>query len=83
MASGVAVTERTGKVAIEITDKWEKLWVKNGGTVTRPSAADRAEMFRRASPIADKLLGGNPKIKPMYDLIKAAAAKHKGAKPPM
>ena len=47
------------------------------------TAADRAEMFRRASPIGDRVLGGNPKIKPMYDLIKAAAEKHRGVKPPM
>ena len=32
-----------------------------------------AAMFRRASPIGDRVLGGNPKIKPIFDLIKAAA----------
>ena len=48
-----------------------------------PTAADRSAMMRRATPIGDRILGGNPKIKPMYDLIKAAAAKHRGAKPPM
>ncbi len=81
--SGDAVSVRTGKVALEITAKWEKLWLKNGGTLTEPTAADRAMMFRRAGPIGDRLLGSNPKIKPMYELIKAAAQKHRGAKPPM
>ena len=82
-ASGDAISVRTGKIALEITAKWEKLWLKNGGTLTEPTAADRADMFRRTSPIGDRLLGGNPKIKPMYELIKAAAAKHRGVKPPM
>ena len=82
-ASGKAVADRTGKVGLAITAKWEKLWVEKGGTLTEPTAADRAAMIRRVTPIGDRLLGGNPKIKPMYDLIKAAAAKQRGAKPPM
>ena len=82
-AAGNAVTDKTGKAASEITAKWEKLWIKNGGTLTEPTAADRAAMMRRAGPIGDTILGGNPKIKPMYDLVKAAAAKTRGAKPPM
>jgi C4-dicarboxylate-binding protein DctP len=82
-ASGRAVADRTGKVAVEITVKWEKLWIENGGTLTEPSAEDRAAMARRAAPIGERILGGNPKIKPMYDLIKAAAAETRGAKPPM
>ena len=82
-ASGKAVADRTGKVGLAITAKWEKLWVEKGGTLTEPTAADRAAMIRRVTPIGDRILGGNPKIKPMYDLIKAAAAKQRGAKPPM
>ena len=82
-ASGNAVSDKTGKVGLAITAKWEKLWIKNGGTLTEPTAADRTAMMRRATPIGELVLGGNPKIKPMYDLIKAAAAKHRGAKPPM
>ena len=64
----------TVKIAIEITAKWEKLWGEKGGTVTEPTAADRAELFRRVRPLGDEFLGKNPKIAPMYKLIKAAAA---------
>ena len=64
----------TVKIAIEITAKWEKLWGEKGGTVTAPTAADRAELFRRVRPLGDEFLGKNPKIAPMYKLIKAAAA---------
>ena len=37
------------------------------------SAADRKEMFRRIKPLGDKLLGGDPRVREMYELIKAAA----------
>ena len=72
--TGKEMGDITGKIAIEVTARWEKLWVEKGGTLTEPTAADRAEMFRRARPLGDKFLGGNPRIKPMYELIKKAAA---------
>ena len=71
---GKEMGDITGRIAIEITEKWEKLWVEKGGTVTEPTAADRAELFRRTRPLGDEFLGKNPKIAPMYKLIKAAAA---------
>ena len=71
---GKEMGDITVKIAIEITAKWEKLWVENGGTVTEPTAADRAELLRRVRPLGDEFLGKNPKIAPMYNLIKAAAA---------
>ena len=70
---GKEMGDITGKIAVEITAKWEKLWVEKGGTVTEPTAADRAELFRRTRPLGDEFLGKNPKIAPMYNLIKAAA----------
>ncbi len=71
---GKEMGDITVKIAIEITVKWEKLWVEKGGTVTEPTDADRAELFRRTRPLGDEFLGKNPKIAPMYKLIKAAAA---------
>ena len=71
---GKEMGDITVKIAIEITAKWEKLWGEKGGTVTEPTAADRAELFRRVRPLGDEFLGKNPKIAPMYKLIKAAAA---------
>ena len=70
---GKEMGDITVKIAIEITAKWEKLWGEKGGTVTEPTAADRAELFRRVRPLGDEFLGKNPKIAPMYKLIKAAA----------
>ena len=71
---GKEMGDITVKIAVEITAKWEKLWIEKGGTVTAPTAADRAELFRRVRPLGDEFLGKNPKIAPMYKLIKAAAA---------
>ncbi len=71
---GKEMGDITVKIAIEVTAKWEKLWGEKGGTVTEPTAADRAELFRRVRPLGDEFLGKNPKIAPMYKLIKAAAA---------
>ncbi|MCY4547129.1 MAG: TRAP transporter substrate-binding protein [Defluviicoccus sp.] len=70
---GAKLTDTTVEIAIEITTHWEKQWVKEGGEVIDFSAADREEFFRRAKPLGDKILGSNPKIAPMYNLIKAAA----------
>ena len=70
---GKEMGDITVKIAIEITAKWEKLWGEKGGTVTEPTDADRAELFRRVRPLGDEFLGKNPKIAPMYKLIKAAA----------
>ena len=72
---GRKLTDRTVEIAIEISTHWEKQWIKEGGEVIDFSDADREEFFRRAKPLGDKILGSNPKIAPMYNLIKAAAEK--------
>lgn len=72
--TGQAITESSMKSALDITAKWEKLWIENGGEVNRLSAAERTEFFRRAKPLGERLLSGNPKTREMYALVKAAAA---------
>lgn len=71
-------TERALQWSIEITRNWEQEWVKQGGEVIRLSEAERKEYFRRALPLGDEHLGKNPRIKEMYDLIKAAAQATRG-----
>lgn len=63
----------TGEAAIDLTRDWEKKWTESGGTVFSLSDADRADFFRRARPLGDKFLGGNPKTAEMYALLKTAA----------
>ncbi len=73
------LTDRTVEVAIEITRHWEKQWTKEGGTVIELSEADRKEFFRRARPLGDKVLGSDPEIREMYELIKKAAVETRAA----
>ncbi len=72
---GAKLADPSVEVAVEITTHWERQWTKEGGEVIDLSDADRKEFFRRAKPLGDKILGSNPKIAPMYNLIKAAAEK--------
>lgn len=76
--TGKEMADVTGKIAIEITAKWEKLWVEHGGVVVEPTDADREELFRRARPLGDEYLGKNPKIAPMYERIKKAVEATRG-----
>lgn len=71
---GREVQPMAQKWSIDITRAWEKeLWAKAGGTVHWLSAAEKKEMGRRVCPLGESHLGSNPRIKPMYELIKAAA----------
>jgi TRAP-type C4-dicarboxylate transport system substrate-binding protein len=65
------VTPLAGRWGEEMTRQAERDWAKVG-TVHRLSAADQAEMRRRVYPLGDKMLGGNPKTKVMYELMKEA-----------
>jgi hypothetical protein len=58
------------------------VWIDNGGEVTQPTPADKSEMLRRARLVAEDVLGGDPKVKGMYALVKQAAEATRGAQPP-
>ncbi len=78
-ALGRGLEDETTALAIKLTRDWEKKWSENGGTVIPLPAADRAEFFRRAQPLGDRFLGGDPKVKKMYALLKAAAEETRAA----
>ena len=61
--------------ALHIEAVWIKKWTTEGGTVRHFSKADQAKLMSIYKPLGDKLLGTDPAIAPMYDLIKAAAKK--------
>lgn len=73
MESGKQVTPMAGNWGYELTKKAEANWAKDA-TVHRLSAADQAELRKRVSPIADKILADDPKTKDMYALLKEAVA---------
>ena len=73
MDSGRKVTKLAGDLGRDLTKKAEENWAKDG-TIHRLSAADQAELRKRVSPIADKILANDPKTKDMYALLKEAVA---------
>jgi C4-dicarboxylate-binding protein DctP len=79
---GRDVTERTGLLTIDLIGRLEKVWIDNGGEVTQPTPADKAEMLRRARLVAEEVLGGDPKVKDMYALVRQAAEATRGVQPP-
>lgn len=58
--------------------KAEKLWRDNGAEVIYLSAGDRKEFMRRVVQVGDQLLAPDPAVKPLYDILKKTAAKHRG-----
>ena len=73
MDSGKQVTPMAGNWGRDLTKKAEENWAKDA-TVHRLSAADSAELRKRVSPIADKILAEDPVTKDMYALLKEAVA---------
>ena len=73
LQAGREVTPMVGKWGHELTVKAEEDWAKNA-TIHRLSEADQEEFRKRVAPIADEILGGNPKTRDMFALLKEAVA---------
>jgi len=65
--------------AIKFAEEAWKIWRADGAEIIQLSAADRADMVKKLAPIGDEILGTNPKTKELYEILKAAALKHKKA----
>jgi TRAP-type transport system periplasmic protein len=50
-----------------------KEWVAKGGELIELSAADKAELRAKMSPIGDDIVKTKPELKPLWDLMVAAA----------
>lgn len=73
LASGRGVTPSAGKWGRDLTKKAEENWAKDAN-VYRLSDADQKELRKRVAPIADQILGNDPKTKDMFALLKEAVA---------
>ena len=73
LESGRGVTPSAGKWGKSLTEKAEANWAKDAN-VYRLSDADQKELRKRVAPIADQILGNDPKTKDMYALLKEAVA---------
>lgn len=73
LAIGKEITPVAEKAGNEITALWEKKWAAEGGTVLNFDPAEKKKLMDTYRPLGDKILGSDPAIAPMYNLIKAAA----------
>ncbi len=73
LQAGREVTPMVGKWGHELTVKAEENWAKDA-TIHRLSEADQKEFRKRVAPIADEILGNNPKTRDMFALLKEAVA---------
>jgi TRAP-type C4-dicarboxylate transport system substrate-binding protein len=52
-----------------------KTWVAKGGELITLSVTDRTELMQRMNPIGDDIVKTKPELKPLWDMLKAAAAR--------
>lgn len=70
---GLGVTTKANKWAEDDTKTWYTKWETEGGTVLRLDAAEQKAALDKLRPMGDKIFMEDPKIAPMYKLLKAAA----------
>jgi TRAP-type C4-dicarboxylate transport system substrate-binding protein len=76
-----AILTQVGKEVAPVANKWseddtkiwEKKWGEEGGEVIRLNEAERKAALDKLRPMGDAIFMKDPKIAPMYSLIKAAA----------
>ena len=71
--AGKAVTPHAEKWGIDLTKKAEENWARDA-KLYRLSKAESDDLRRRVAPIADRILGNDPRTKEMYALLKEAVA---------
>lgn len=49
------------------------IWKKNGGTITELSPEKQAEFRKMLAPIGEKVVAGDPAMKKVFDVLKAAS----------
>ena len=70
-----ASTVPAGKWGHDLTRAAEKKWAgEKGAFVYKLSAPEQKELIERVRPIADRILGEDPKTKEIYAMLKKAAA---------
>ncbi|MGZ0245794.1 MAG: TRAP transporter substrate-binding protein DctP, partial [Alphaproteobacteria bacterium] len=70
---GKEVAPIANKWSEDDTKIWEKKWGDEGGEVIRLDEAERKAALEKLRPMGDEIFLKDPKVAPMYKLIKAAA----------
>jgi TRAP-type C4-dicarboxylate transport system substrate-binding protein len=53
--------------------KQRKVWVEKGGELSTLPPAEQAELMQKMAPIGPDIVKSKPELKPMWDLLNAAA----------
>ena len=75
MDTGAELERYMEDVVIRYDRRAANLWRENGGEVIRLSTAERDEFMQRTAPISDRIMGGDPELAPIYNLLKTCAAR--------
>lgn len=67
-------------VVIRYDRRAAKLWRDKGGEVIRLSPEERQEFMQRTARIGDRVMGGDAKLAPMYDLLKQSSERNRLSK---
>jgi TRAP-type C4-dicarboxylate transport system substrate-binding protein len=59
--------------SLDFLNAQRKAWVDKGGEVIALSAADKAELMAKMSPVGDDIVKTKPELKPLWDLMVATA----------
>jgi TRAP-type C4-dicarboxylate transport system substrate-binding protein len=70
---GKEVAPVANKWSEDDTKTWERKWGEQGGTVVRLNEAERKAALDKLRPMGHNIFMKDPRIAPMYSLIKAAA----------
>jgi hypothetical protein len=58
---------------IDFLAQQRKIWVEKGGEIDVLSPADKDEMMAKLSTVGDDIVKTKPHLKPLWDLLLAAA----------
>jgi TRAP-type transport system periplasmic protein len=73
MKANDTATAQAGPWGFAFVESQRKVWVEKGGEVITLPAADKAAMMAQMRPIGDDIVKTKPELKPLYDLMVAAA----------
>jgi TRAP-type C4-dicarboxylate transport system substrate-binding protein len=75
-----AADETKGEVipwSLTFLEEQRKVWVSKGGEILHLSDAEHAELMTKMRPVGDDIVKSKPELKPLWDLLIAAATKAK------
>ncbi|MBI4253562.1 MAG: TRAP transporter substrate-binding protein [Candidatus Rokubacteria bacterium] len=73
---GEAVQKELLDWTVDFNTKGRQTWADKGGELIKLPAADQAELMKRLSTVGDEVVGSQPRLKEIYDLmVQTAKAK--------